>query len=137
MSVCLSVCQVWGETWFSRPLYKIELSFFCAHSSYMSIYYTNTLSVGLSKGKRSSLLMDVVILVYIIDCYLMRGKNGKVKEDLFWKRWKILALVRKVCVFISKVTSSVCLFPLSLSYYLRISSLTYFYAYLTLQVSFS
>ncbi len=29
--VFLYVCQVEGETWFSRPLYKIELSFFYVH----------------------------------------------------------------------------------------------------------
>ncbi len=56
---------------FSAPIiYKIELSFFvCTFLLYMSIYSTNILSIGLSgqatKGKRASLLMDVVILVYI------------------------------------------------------------------------
>ncbi len=61
-----------GETWFSRHLYKIELSFFlCTFLVYMSIYSTNILSVGLSirlqKGKRASLLMDVVILVEYVN----------------------------------------------------------------------
>ncbi len=46
MSVCLSG---FGETWFSRPLYKIELSFFvCTFLLYMNIYSTNILSVSLS-----------------------------------------------------------------------------------------
>ncbi len=54
--------------WFSRPLNKIELSFFaCTFLLYLSIYSTNILAVGQApKGKRASLLTDVDILVFII-----------------------------------------------------------------------
>ena len=75
MSVCLSV-RFFGETWFSRPLYKIEISL-CMHIpllyEYLFYKYFFRRSVGqATKGKRASLLMDVVILV----CLELERKNN-------------------------------------------------------------
>ncbi len=46
--VCLSVCQVYWETWFSWPLIEISLQFFCADVSHKHLFckYFVRLSVG-------------------------------------------------------------------------------------------
>ncbi len=121
LSVCMSVCQNYGETWFSRPLYKIELSFFCAHSSciwasILKIFCPSVCRSGYKKQKSFTTYgcyhpclwdksINKISKTYkIISCMynyssIFKHLWNPLKEFYFLIDWKYISKRRKVYLF--------------------------------------
>ncbi len=79
-SICLSVCQVWEETWSSRSLIKIEVWFL-----------------------RPSLLLDVFFLIYFVyDSIAEKNQGGGRDRTVDWfkyNQWYFYGLLYNIIWF--------------------------------------